>query len=798
MVDDDEVWAARHWDDDAEGPEDPPEVGAPAEAPAERSVREESVVGGGKPDPMTAADIDLAVVRSRPTHGWQFTTIGRAATMLRRDRVAGYVALLAVVVLTAAVIGFGGGARAVVAHISDTGAWLPNDQQGSVTHANGTSGKPDARVGLRNAQGHKLKVIQEGDTVLIVDTVTGTVTRIDPSQLTVTQSVSYGAADIQIVANGTLGYAVDPAKGLVQRIDPKQLSVFGTPLALQGRLAAAGLDGQGTLWVPVLSTGQVVPVTATAHGSTAGTPVRVGQANDQLDLTIAGGKPVVTDATRATMTVLSRSGGQASVNLPSTGSAGLLVPAQVEGPLVPLVVAGSHQLVLVNTASNAPTTVNLTGTGTDDLGVPQVLGNRVYVPDDSTGRLIVYDATAGQLLNQVTVTGRPSTLDLFVKDGLLWANNADGPDAVSIDRSGSAHPVGKYRPQLPGGSLTSARPSGAPPIDTGNGGTGTTNHNGGTANQGAKTNTNGNNGTGPVNPPRNQPSAQPPSAQPPSARPPSVPPSSSPPAQPPDQPPGSVTEQAQSGSILVQFTPATAAAPTGYTLTGTPAGATVTPTTVPAGGPYQFTVTGLSCDQQYPFTVAADYPSGQQSATGAAARPCVAPQAPSNLNLDTGTPGQITASWGAPSDTGGGAVTYAVSWNGGSADAGTATSHTITGLANGSSYTVTVSATNAAGTSNPSATKTATLGTASQTGHIGGDALYPVNVRSGAGTNNGIVHTYPVGDTSAVQVTCQQTGGSWVDPTGSPSGDTWYKVSGPYAGYIATGYVTGVSGVPGC
>ena len=139
-----------------------------------------------------------------------------------------------------------------------------------------------------------------------------------------------------------------------------------------------------------------------------------------------------------------------------------------------------------------------------------------------------------------------------------------------------------------------------------------------------------------------------------------------------------------------------------------------------------------------------------------------------------------------------------VSWNGGSADAGTSTSHTITGLTNGSSYTVTVSATNAAGTSNPSATKTATLGTASQTGHIGGDALYSVNVRSGAGTNNGIVHTYPVGDTSAVQVTCQQTGGSWVDPTGSPSGDTWYKVSGPYAGYIATGYVTGVSGVPGC
>src|SRR6266508_3782261 len=38
------------------------------------------------------------------------------------------------------------------------------------------------------------------------------------------------------------------------------------------------------------------------------------------------------------------------------------------------------------------------------------------------------------LVDQIAVTGKPTKLDLFVKDGLLWINDAAGPDACRWTR----------------------------------------------------------------------------------------------------------------------------------------------------------------------------------------------------------------------------------------------------------------------------------------------------------------------------------------------------------------------------
>jgi hypothetical protein len=663
----------------------------------------------------------------------------RLLRALTTQRAAGIAAIAVLVGLATTAVALSTGGHAVLPRLSDVGAWLANDANGSVTHANGLSGQADGRVPVTNGAGHPLSVAQEGNTVIVVDTVTGAVTRIDPAQLTVTQSATYGTPHVQVVVGGGRAYAVDPAKGVVQPIDLDRLSAVGAPILLHPPLAAAAVDARGTVWVPELATGNLIPVT----GSTVGDPVPVGSPGDALALTVAGGAPVVTDATSATMTVLPSGGGTRAVNLPA-GSADLVAPAATDGALVPVLSPGSHRLVVVDTTSAQTTAVALAGLTDDLLGPPQVLAGRVYLPDNSTGRLIVYDAATGALLNQITVSGRAGRLDVFVHDGLLWANDASGTAAVSIDRTGTAHPIAKYSPDVPGG-----------PASSSTGGTGTTPAT-----------------VGPTRPSKTAP---------------------------PNAPTG-VTEKSNPGSIEVTFTPSAGATPTGYILGGVPGGAAVDPPTVGPGGPYHFTVSGLSC-QQYAFSVVANYPSGGLSGTGVAVFACLVPDAPASVALNTGTQHQVTATWPATANTGGGTVTYQAAINNGAAgDVGGATSKTFTGLTNFATYTVAVSARNAAGTSatRPSAAKALSAGP--WHGVIGNNAVLSVNLRADHTTSSASIGSFPPPGGQAVTAMCvYPNGGAWADPSGSPSGSSWYKVSAaPGNGWVATGYVLNVSGVWEC
>jgi hypothetical protein len=747
------------------------------------------------------------------------STIARIVRNLRRDRVAGITAVGAVAVLAAAAVGFGGGAHSVLPRIGDIGAWLSNDSQGSVTHANGLSGKADTRIGLTNAAGHPLTVTQDGDTVIVLDTVTGKVTRIDPSQLTVTQSVTYGSPNVQIISGGGKAYVVDPTKGLVQAIDPDRLSVIGEPVALRAPLGVAAVDGRGTAWVPELSTGQLVPVT----GGTKGAPVPVGSPGDVVHLTMANGVPVATDTTAATMTVLPPSGARQTVKLPATGGTAMVGPTATDGSVVPLLATGSHQMVIVDTRDAVTTEVALDGFAADDLGAPQALGGRVYVPDSTTGRLIVYDSVSGRMLNQITVSGRRGRISVFMHDGMLWANDASGSAAVSVDSSGAVHPISKYTPDLPGGPLP--RPSSSPSPhaqgggpDPGAGAPGSE-PKGGSGERGKGDGGNGGgNGNGggagvpgrptppkasPAPPNPKPPNPTPPSPTPPSPTPPgptpprTTPPRTTPPAAPPNAPTG-IGETAGAGYIEVKFSPSTGATPTSYTLSGLPSGATADPQSVPPDGPYQFRVSGgMDCGTPYKFSVVANFPTGTRSNSGGSALSCTAPGAPSGLSLDVGTQKQITATWQA-ARANGGTVTYTAGISGGTSANVTGTSKTFTGLKNFQSYTVTVTATNGAGASKPPASAAKSLSHAVWNGHIGNNPKDPVALRPTPSTSQTQKQWFPAPGGAAVSVVCVMPGGAWVDPTGSPSGSNWYKVSNPQPGYVATGYVVGVSGVWSC
>src|SRR5262249_19940843 len=126
----------------------------------------------------------------------QRTRLARVMAGVRADRTAAGVVLVVLALLgTLAVVWHGAGP--LLPRISDIGAWLADRPHGRVVHANGLAGRTDAQVTLRGADGHPLVVIQDGNTVLVQDTVTGAVSRIDPAQLAVTASVTFTTAGAQ-------------------------------------------------------------------------------------------------------------------------------------------------------------------------------------------------------------------------------------------------------------------------------------------------------------------------------------------------------------------------------------------------------------------------------------------------------------------------------------------------------------------------------------------------------------------------------------------------------------------------
>ncbi|GHH04573.1 YncE family protein [Streptomyces lanatus] len=592
------------------------------------------------------------------------------------NHVTGYLAVCAVGTLVATSLVVGAGASGTRPSLADVGAWLASSAKGEVAHAHGLTGEVDGKAVLPGGMaGHPVSVAQDGDTTLVLDERTGRVVRIDAAQLTAEQSADYGAAGLQLVSGGAYAYVVDPAKGSVQRIDPAMTTAENPPVELGGRAGAAVADGAGTLWVPLPDSGTVVPFVKGRKGAA----VEVAGAGHELALTLAGGRPVVTDLDTGVMKVLGVDGVQGSFELgdaiDGADPGEVLVPGGTDGSAVPVLAAGSGDLVVVDVRSRQTTRVRVPTQG-HALGAPQLLGKRVYIPDESNGGLLVYDTSLSAPADPVRVTGGAGELELFVRDGLLWVNDQDGAAAAVIDAEGEVRRIGKYGTDAPSarqpgdGPVEDRVPTGVPgaPVPPGAGAPGGT--------------------TAPA-PGPGAPSGGTPGGTP-------GPPTSQ---DPEPGAPGSPQAESRPGAIRITFAPVVGATPQRYMLKGAAAEQTVTPEEVGPEGPFVFEVRGGSCEEQYGFTVVAEYGGGKpdkESAPSALARPCVAPGAPREVTFTPaqgGHGGRVT--WQPPQDASG-SVKYVINGPGGTAET-TEPGYTYRNLKNRSKDGVSVMASNAAG-----------------------------------------------------------------------------------------------------
>ncbi|MGN9842413.1 fibronectin type III domain-containing protein [Nonomuraea sp. H19] len=679
---------------------------------------------------------------------------------LRGDRATAVIAGAAATILVAAAAWFGVGVSSASPKLADVGAWLWTTAKGRIVHVNGLSGEVDGY--LDDKAGRQLRVVQDGGNVLLVDDRTGFVSRVEPSQLTVAQTRDFGAAGLQLAVSGTAGYAVNPAAGTIQQIDPATLDSVGAPITLPGPLGAARLDGGGRLWVPVTAKGEVVPVSQ----GVAASPLKVGEPGEELSVTIADGRPVVVNSRAATATIVGADGGVGEITLPKgvaqAAKGGALTPATTEGTLVPILTAGdSGLLVVIDTASNSVLSTKFTAGDPAKLGVPQVLGSKVYVPDQGSGALIVWDSAAGGRPTTLQVAEGPGPVDVFVKDGLLWANDENGDKAVVIDPEGRKHDVDKDDSDVPGPTST-PKPKQTPRPEP-------SNTDAPPQPDPVRTTTE----PRPTQTREAEPTREPTKKATPTATP--TPEPSAPSA------PGAVTARSGPGKVTVTFSPSTGGKVERYTLKPSGAG-TSRPQSVDAEGPYRFEFTGGDCADEYTFVVVAHWSGGEvESEPSAGAKPCVAPGSPSGFTAKAKNRGAVL-SWTAPEGADDG-TTYELT--GAATQTGIkGTSFTVDGLKNNVKHAFTLKAKNAAGESPDVATAEVDLAYPRQqyknaSNEDTNTIIRPGPARSG---NNGSI---PQKVYITLTVICQVKGENYTDSSTGRSSDIWNRIESQYGnGYL--------------
>jgi hypothetical protein len=379
--------------------------------------------------------------------------------------------VLATVALVAGCLGFAVSHRqsadSSVLDLSGDTAWLVSTGPGMVSEVSGSVGTPDTDVTVAGIRGHSVFAAQDGSTVLVADENTGVVHAVSASNFTTGTDISLGPGSVTYLSDGTGIYGINPVDGGISYAVPTATSPV-KDISL-GTLAGNAEDtSDGTLWITEPLKGAVVPV----RDGAAGRPVPVAPKGDDLTVATAGDAAIVVDGTTGRVIGLPTGAvgngtgprppalSSRSLGLPSDGMKDLVPALPGAGPTAVFAVPGLRLLVLVNTADLDVTTISLTGariTG-GSISPPLEAAGNIYVSDGS-GRLLVYAANGG-LRRVLPVTPGPADLNVFTGDGLIWANDPDGPDALVLD-NGTARIIHKYSVSQ---KRTAQEPSAAPTV----------------------------------------------------------------------------------------------------------------------------------------------------------------------------------------------------------------------------------------------------------------------------------------------------------------------------------------------
>ncbi|TCO57053.1 PKD domain-containing protein [Actinocrispum wychmicini] len=428
-------------------------------------------------------------------------------------RVRGVAAGLAAAVVVGVLVVAGTSAPTRQVRLLSGAAWLASAKVGQLTLLDGATAEVSAQLQVASAD-DQLAVAQLGSTAYAVDQTTGTVRRVDGATFAATPPrapVPDAHAGLTAVPGATDLYILDTQRGVLANADPHTLDRRGDLLSVAGRLGpgTVTVDDSGTLWAIDTATGDLNRIAGgtrtVQHGMTKpGTSF----------VTIANGHPVVVDTTGRKAIVVDKDSGRAgrTLDLDLRPDDTVRISGSPHSERI-YVVAERGVLDICDLGGGRCDSVVPLAKG-HEFGAPVDSGDRVFVPDYSTGEVWIVDLGDHRLVARPMVLPPIGPFQLLVRDGVVFYNDPGSEKAGVIRLDGAVTPTAKYDPGNPRKGLTA--PGGTITIDT----------------QPAPPSTGK---PAPDNPRSQQPSSQQPSSQ-------QQVPSTSQPDQPPVEPPPSVPD----------------------------------------------------------------------------------------------------------------------------------------------------------------------------------------------------------------------------------------------------------------
>ncbi|TCO59899.1 InlB B-repeat-containing protein [Actinocrispum wychmicini] len=372
----------------------------------------------------------------------------RFSRLARRPAVV-MTAVAGVAVAGVVVVGVGQGNPTQGVRLLSGQAWFASGKVGQVTLLDGASAEVAAQVKVA-APGDMLDVVQQGNTAYTVDQSAGMVRRVDGATFAPTPPATPIAdargSGLTVIAGPNSLYTLDNTRGILVSTDPKTLDRRGEMVSVAGRLAAGTVtvDDAGTLWAVDTATGDLNRVAGQDKIIRSGV-VKPGVST----ITIANGRPVIVDLADRTATSVDRDTGR------TVGSFGLDLrtddKVQVSGsPNADriYVVATRGVLDVCDVAAQRCASA-IPLTAGSDFGPAVEAGDRVFVPDYTTGQVLVVSLRESRVIARPNVLRPNVRFQLLTRDGVVFYNDAGSEEAGVIKLDGSLTTIRKYDPANP-------------------------------------------------------------------------------------------------------------------------------------------------------------------------------------------------------------------------------------------------------------------------------------------------------------------------------------------------------------
>jgi hypothetical protein len=363
------------------------------------------------------------------------------------------VAVAALLLAGIVVVGSSQGTPAQDVRLLSGAAWLTSSKVGQVTLLDGSSAEVAAQVQVAPA-GDTLAVAQQGSTAYAVDQSVGTVRRVDGGTFEVSSPVEPipdTRSGLTVLPGPDVVYAVDNRRGVLANANPRDLKPRGDLVTLANELKAgsAAVDDAGTLWAIDAKTGDLTYV---VDGAPLKRP-HVTEPGPSM-LVISDRQPVVVDIAARKLTKIDPSNGRSGVtiNLDLRPTDTVEVSGSAHSDRLYLVASRGVLTVCKLSTDKCDTTIPLTNG--NSYGPAVEAGDQVFVPDYTTGQVLIIDAKLSRVVGKATVMTPPGEFQLLTRDGVVFYNDTNSERAGVVQFDGTVRQAPKYNPADPRSGLS--------------------------------------------------------------------------------------------------------------------------------------------------------------------------------------------------------------------------------------------------------------------------------------------------------------------------------------------------------